>query len=200
MIARENITGLILAGGQGQRMGGADKGLLTYHGKPLIEWAITRLQSQVGSITISANRNLPRYANYGYPVITDETPEFAGPLAGFLAGLKDCRTPYLLTSPCDSPLLPLDLGTRLAERLQETNADLVYASTEEPTGAILSQPVFCLMQSSLAESLHNFLNQGDFKIGRWLKTLRTSTVVFEDIQAFANINTPAEIQALEKIF
>lgn len=115
MIAVEEITGLILAGGRAQRMGGIDKGLIPFLGQPLIASSISRLQKQVGSILINANRNITKYAAYGYPVILDETPDFSGPLAGFSVGLQACKTPYLLTSPCDSPLLPLDLGLKLAK-------------------------------------------------------------------------------------
>ena len=118
MISADQITGLILAGGRAQRMGGIDKGLIPFHNKALIESAIARLSSQVGSILINANRNVTKYASYGYPVIPDETPDFSGPLAGFSAGLKTCNTPYLLTSPCDSPLLPIDLGIKLAAEME----------------------------------------------------------------------------------
>jgi molybdopterin-guanine dinucleotide biosynthesis protein A len=111
MIHADQITGLILAGGRAQRMGGIDKGLISFHDKHLIESTIARLQNQVGSIIINANRNITKYATYGHPVIMDETPDFSGPLAGFLVGLKICKTPLLLTSPCDSPLLPIDLAS-----------------------------------------------------------------------------------------
>ncbi|MEI8077836.1 MAG: molybdenum cofactor guanylyltransferase, partial [Betaproteobacteria bacterium] len=109
MISADHITGLILAGGRAQRMGGIDKGLIPFHGKALIESAIQALKSQVGQILINANRNITKYSIYGYPVIVDEAPDFSGPLAGFSAGLKVCKTPYLVTSPCDSPLMPPDL-------------------------------------------------------------------------------------------
>jgi molybdenum cofactor guanylyltransferase len=109
-LLQKHITGLILAGGRAQRMGGIDKGLIPFLGQPLIASAIARLQGQVSGILINANRNITKYATYGYPVIIDETPDFSGPLAGFSAGLKVCKTPYLLTAPCDSPLLPVNLG------------------------------------------------------------------------------------------
>jgi molybdenum cofactor guanylyltransferase len=197
MITKEAITGLILAGGRAQRMGGIDKGLIPFHGKPLIECAIARLQAQVGPIVINANRNITKYAVYGYAVIADETPDFAGPLAGFMAGLRVAQTPYVLTSPCDSPLLPSDLVEKLSIELKRTNAQLVYASTKGPNGKNWSQPVFCLMRSDLADSLGAFLNKGDLKIDHWFKELRTSTVIFEDEQAFSNVNTPEELTALE---
>ena len=199
MINSEHITALILAGGRAQRMGGIDKGLIPFHGKPLIESAINRLQPQVNTILINANRNITKYSHYGYPVLIDETPDFSGPLAGFLVGLKHCKTPYLLTSPCDSPLLPTDLATKMAVELEDHNLELVFASSKEEDGKIWSQPVFCLMKSGLQDSLDAFLGKGDLKIDRWFKELQSSTVVFENPQAFANVNTPEELAALEKV-
>ena len=198
MIAPENITGLILAGGRAQRMGGIDKGLIPFLGQPLIASAISRLQNQVGSILINANRNITQYATYGYPVILDETPDFSGPLAGFSAGLQACKTPYLLTSPCDSPMLPLDLGVKLAEQMTRGDFELVYASSKENDGKVWTQPVFCLMRADLLKSLQNFLAKGDLKIDRWFKELHSSTVVFENANAFANVNTPEELKILEE--
>ena len=198
MIHADQITGLILAGGRAQRMGGIDKGLIPFHGKPLIELAITRLQSQTNSILINANRNITKYAAYGYPVIMDETPDFSGPLAGFSAGLKVCNTSYLLTSPCDSPLLPIDLASQLASEMEAGDYQLVYASSKESDGKVWAQPVFCLMRTNLQESLEAFLQKGDLKIDRWFKELRSSTVVFDDAQAFANVNTPEELKTLEE--
>ena len=199
MITPQDITGLILAGGRAQRMGGIDKGLISFHGKPLIESAIDRLQPQVGTILINANRSITKYSHYGYPVLMDETPDFSGPLAGFSVGLKHCKTTYLLTSPCDSPLLPNDLAEKMATELEINNLELVFASSKENDGKIWSQPVFCLMKSSLKDSLDVFLCKGDLKIDRWFKELRSGTVVFENPQVFANVNTPEELAALEKV-
>jgi molybdopterin-guanine dinucleotide biosynthesis protein A len=197
MILAEQITGLILAGGRAQRMGGIDKGLIPFHQKPLIETTIQRLKAQVGHILINANRNITKYAVYGYPVIMDETPDFSGPLAGFLMGLKNCKTPYLLTTPCDSPLFPEDLATKLASDLEQANLDLVYASSKEADGKVWAQPVFCLMRANLQDSLISFLDKGDLKIDRWFKELKSGTVIFDNAQAFANANTPEELQSLE---
>jgi len=197
MISAENITGLILAGGRAQRMGGIDKGLISFHQKPLIESAIRRLKNQVGPILINANRNITKYAAYGYPVVMDETPDFSGPLAGFSVGLKACKTPYLLTSPCDSPLLPLDLAARLTTEMERGTFDLVYASSFE-SGKAWAQPVFCLMRANLQDSLAAFLTKGDLKIDHWFKELKSSTVIFDDAQAFANVNTPEELKILEE--
>jgi molybdopterin-guanine dinucleotide biosynthesis protein A len=197
MISSEHITGLILAGGRAQRMGGIDKGLVLFHQRPLIEVTIARLKSQVGPILINANRNITKYAVYGYPVIMDETPDFSGPLAGFLMGLKNCKTPYLLTTPCDSPLFPEDLGVKLAAELERAGLDLVFASSKEADGKIWAQPVFCLMRANLQDSLNSFLNKGDLKIDRWFKEIKSGTVIFDDTNAFANANTPEELQSLE---
>jgi molybdopterin-guanine dinucleotide biosynthesis protein A len=199
MITSEHITGLILAGGRAQRMGGIDKGLIPFHGKALIESTISRLKPQVSTILINANRSITKYSHYGYPVLMDETPDFSGPLAGFSVGLKHCKTPYLLTSPCDSPLLPTDLAQKMAVELESNNLELVFASSKEDDGKIWSQPVFCLMTSDLQDSLDAFLSKGDLKIDRWFKELRSGTVVFEHSQAFANVNTPEELAALEKV-
>jgi len=199
MITANQITGLILAGGRAQRMGGIDKGLIPFHGKPLIESTITRLKPQVSTILINANRSITKYSHYGYPVLMDETPDFSGPLAGFSVGLRHCKSPYLLTSPCDSPLLPTDLAEKMAGELEGKNLELVFASSKEDDGKIWSQPVFCLMRRDLKDSLDIFLSKGDLKIDRWFKELRSGTVVFENAQAFANVNTPEELAALEKV-
>jgi len=199
MISPEHITGLILAGGRAQRMGGIDKGLISFHNKPLIDSTINRLKQQVGPILINANRNITKYAGYGYPVIMDETPDFSGPLAGFSAGLKACKTQYILSAPCDSPLLPLDLASRMANEIEQGDYQLVYASSKEANGKVWAQPVFCLMRANLQDSLDLFLQKGDLKIDRWFKELRSSTVVFDDAQAFANVNTPEELKALEEV-
>lgn len=199
MISSKDITGLILAGGQAQRMGGIDKGLIPFHEKPLIESAIAKLKPQVQTIVINANRNITKYAGYGYPVIMDETPDFSGPLAGFSAGLKVCKTPYLLTAPCDSPLLPNNLAQNLSAEMERGDFQLVYASSKEADGKVWAQPVFCLMRANLQDSLASFLLKGDLKIDRWFKELRSSTVIFNDPQVFANVNTPEELKSLEEL-
>jgi len=198
MISPDQITGLILAGGRAQRMGGIDKGLIPFHGKPLIESSIARLQNQVGSILINANRNITKYASYGYPIIMDESLDFSGPLAGFTVGLKACQTPYVLTAPCDSPLLPTDLGAKLAAEMELGDFQLVYASSKEADGKVWAQPVFCLLRADLQKPLETYLQKGDLKIDRWFKALRCSTVIFDDAQAFANVNTPEELKLLEE--
>jgi molybdopterin-guanine dinucleotide biosynthesis protein A len=198
MISQTEITGLILAGGRAQRMGGIDKGLIPFHHRPLIESAINRLKPQVGSIMINANRNIEQYAAYGFPMVSDDDLSFSGPLAGFAAGLKACSTEYLVTTPCDSPLLPTNLVELLVTKMTEGSFDLVYASSKDPAGKTWAQPVFCLMRVSLSKSLEEFISLGDLKIDRWFKELNSSTVVFDSESAFANINTPEELLTLEK--
>jgi molybdopterin-guanine dinucleotide biosynthesis protein A len=167
-------------------------------GKPLIEHAIDRLTPQVTTILINANRNHDRYAQYGHAVIADHHADFAGPLAGFAAGLEHCNTEYLLSVPCDSPVFPLNLSKRMLEIMKETQSDLIYASSKDASNAIWTQPVFCLMRRSVQPSLQAFLDQGGRKIDRWFEALPSSTVVFADEAAFANTNTPEELQALEQ--
>ncbi len=196
MIERQDITGLILAGGRGSRMGGVDKGLQNFHGMPLAMHALMRLAPQVGEIMINANRNLGAYEALGAPVWPDALPDFAGPLAGFLAGLERCETRYLVTVPCDSPLFPLDLVARLASALQRENAEMAMATSLED-GVQRTQPVFCLMKTELMESLVRFTHEGQRKIDRWTAQHRCVEVPFDDPQAFANANTLAELMQLQ---
>jgi molybdenum cofactor guanylyltransferase len=195
MIPREDITGLVLAGGRGSRMGGADKGLQNYRGVPLALHALMRLTPQVGYVMLNANRNLGAYESFGAPVWPDALPDFAGPLAGFLAGLEQCETPYLVTVPCDSPQFPHDLVRRLADALEANDAEIAMAATRED-GVMRTQPVFCLMRSELMESLMRFTAAGERKIDRWTALHRCVDVPFDDTHAFANANTLAELQQL----
>ncbi|MGE5338712.1 MAG: molybdenum cofactor guanylyltransferase MobA [Gemmatimonadota bacterium] len=196
MIERDDITGLILAGGRGSRMGGVDKGLQGYHGIPLALHALLRLQPQVGDAMINANRNLAAYESMGVPVWPDAIPDFAGPLAGWMAGMEHSTTPYLVTVPCDTPQFPLDLVARLARTLAEADAEIAMAATRE-NGEIRRQPVFCLMKTDLLESLTAFLHAGNSKIVQWTRQHRCVEVVFNDAHAFFNANTPAELQQLQ---
>jgi molybdopterin-guanine dinucleotide biosynthesis protein A len=197
-IARDDITGLILAGGRGSRMGGVDKGLQTHQGIPLAMHALLRLAPQVGHVMINANRNLGAYESMGVPVWPDPLPDYAGPLAGWLAGLEHCETRYLVTVPCDTPDFPADLVPRLADALEREHAEIAMAATREPDadGRLQVQPVFCLLESALMESLVRFLQDGQRKIDRWTAQHRCVEVVFDDAAAFFNANTPAELQQL----
>ena len=197
MIDKSHITGLVLAGGRGSRMGGVDKGLQAHHGMPLAMHALLRLAPQVGETMINANRNLGAYESMGAPVWPDALPDYAGPLAGFLAGLEHCTTPYLATVPCDSPLFPEDLVARLAARLEADDAEVAIAATRED-GELRLQPVFCLMQATVLESLVRFTASGRRKIDAWTATLREATVEFDDARAFVNANTLAELRQLQR--
>lgn len=196
-IAPHEITGLILAGGRGSRMGGVDKGLQHHHGIPLAMHALRRLQPQVGRVLINANRNLDAYQSMGVPVWPDALPDYPGPLAGFLAGLEHCGTPYIVTVPCDTPGFPLDLVERLAAALDAEEADIAMAATIE-NGERQVQPVFCLMKASLRESLEQFIQSGQRKIDRWTAQHRCVEVLFDDANAFFNANTLAELQQLQR--
>jgi molybdopterin-guanine dinucleotide biosynthesis protein A len=199
MIPREQITGLVLAGGRGSRMGGVDKGLQNHRGMPLALHALLRLQPQVGPLMINANRNIGAYEALGAPVWPDATAEFPGPLAGFLAGLEHCETAWLVTVPCDTPHFPTDLVARLAEALQREDAEIAMAATREGD-TVQVQPVFCLLTAELLESLVACLQAGQRKIDRWTGQHRCATVVFDrpgDADAFFNANTLDELQRLQ---
>jgi molybdenum cofactor guanylyltransferase len=197
VIAPQDITGLILCGGQGTRMGGVDKGLQNHQGLPLAMHALLRLQAQVGTVIINANRNIGAYESMGVPVWPDPIEGYAGPLVGWLAGLEHTETPWLLTVPCDSPKFPHDLATRLATAAEAEQADIAMAATLE-NGVQQRQPVFCLLKTTLIESLVAALHKGERKIDRWTAQHRCVEVVFEDSGAFFNANTLAELQQLSR--
>ena len=199
----EAITGVILAGGRGSRMGGADKGLQNFNGVPLALHTLLKLSPQVGIIMINANRNLAAYESFGAPVWPDSTGlgEYAGPLAGFVTGLERCETPYMLTVPCDTPLYPHDLVARLADAFVQADADFAVATAPEADGQLRPQPVFCLMRTSMLESLIRFTQAGGRKIDAWTAQHKTLEVAFnqpsDDPRAFLNANTLAELHQLE---
>jgi molybdopterin-guanine dinucleotide biosynthesis protein A len=201
----QDITGLILAGGRGSRMGGVDKGLQNFNGMPLALHALMRLGPQVETVMVNANRNLSAYESFGASVWPDASADFAGPLSGFLVGLERCETPYLLTVPCDTPRLPLDLAERLAQALVNTDADMAMAAAPEVNAQgqteLRSQPVFCLMKVAMLESLVAFTHAGGRKIDAWTDQHKTVLVPFDapqdDPLAFANVNTLQELQNLE---
>ena len=200
------ITGLILAGGRGSRMGGIDKGLQNFRGLPLALQTLMRLQLQslpLQEVLINANRNLSAYESLGAPVWPDSIDGFAGPLAGFLTGLERCETPLLLTVPCDTPLFPLDLVERLYDAMNAQDADMAMAAAPETDGAVRPQPVFCLLKIDLLESLVKFTQSGGRKIDAWTGQHRCAIVPFDQpgdsAHAFANANTLTELQQLEAL-
>lgn len=190
-IERSEITGIVLAGGQGRRMGGVDKGLVELAGRPLAAHVLERLAPQVGSMLINANQNPERYAAFGYPVVADAVGGFAGPLAGLHAGMARAATAFVMTVPCDSPFLPADLVARLAAAFTANTTDLAVARTfEQP------HPVFALVRRSVLPHLALFLEGGGRKIDAWYGTLAVVEVPFDDeADAFRNINTAAELAA-----
>lgn len=190
------ITGLILAGGRGTRMGSQDKGLIPFRGQPLVSHVVRRLQPQVHHLLVNANQNLPSYNAFGLPVCSDVTADFSGPLAGLQAGLMRCQTPHLVAVPCDAPLLPLDLVSHLLQGLQTEDADVAMAVTHE--GAVVQpHPVFCLLGVHVLEQLNQFLAGGGRSMLRWFATLRVAHVLFSDTMAFCNLNTLEELRRHE---
>jgi len=191
---------VVLAGGRGSRMNGVDKGLQLFQGERLVMHAVQRLQAQtrpVASIAINANRHLNDYRALGLAIWPDAQADFAGPLAGFLAGMTQCPHPYLLTVPCDTPFFPLNLAAQLMQALQSHDADIAMAAVAQDDGVVRRQPVFCLMKVSLKESLQDFLAEGGRKIGAWTALHHTVEVPFDNPLAFSNLNTLEDFQQLE---
>jgi len=181
------VSGVVLAGGQGRRMGGVDKGLQPLRGKPMAQWALERLAPQVAEILINCNQNLDAYARFGYRLVPDEIGGFAGPLAGLHASLKAAAHPLVVTVPCDSPFLPSDLVSRLHQHLK--GKDLAVAKTGDQP-----HPVFSLVRKDVLANLEAFLRSGGRKIDAWYASLRTVEVSFDDeADAFRNINTLEEL-------
>jgi molybdenum cofactor guanylyltransferase len=201
MPLREQITGLILAGGRGSRMGHVDKGLQPFRGKPMAAHVIEGLSPQVASVAINANQNLDQYAAFGVPVWPDDLQGFEGPMAGLETGLRRCTTDYLVTAPCDSPFLPADLVERLSAALDADDADLALAETEEPDDSgemrVQPHPVFALVKKSALPHLANFLATGGRRMDGWYGAIKVVRVRFDDASAFRNINTLRELQQFE---
>lgn len=189
-----DITGVVLAGGEGRRMGGADKGLQRLKGRALAERVLERLRPQVGQVLISANRNLDQYREFGYPVVEDLTPDHAGPLAGIQAAMNRAATPLLLSAPCDSPLLPADLARRLGAALDAAAADIAV-----PRAGGRVHRAFCLVRRQLLPRLDAFLAGGGRRLGHWHESLHAVEVDFEDCaEAFGNINSLADLDQLAR--
>ena len=196
-----DITGLILAGGRGSRMGHVDKGLQPFRGQAMAAHVLARLAPQLGSVAINANQNLEAYAAFGVPVWPDELAGFEGPLAGLETGLRRCATPLLATAPCDSPFLPADLIARLHAALLEQGADLALAETEEADEAgtlrIQPHPVFALVKTAALPHLSAYLAGGGRRMDGWYGAIQVARVRFDDASAFRNINTLRELQLYE---
>lgn len=197
-----HITGLILAGGRGTRMGGLDKGLQLFHGEPLALHVARRLAPQVDALLVSANRHLDQYATLGAPfgaqVVTDATGDFPGPLAGMLAGLRAARTELVLCAPCDTPNLPLDLADQLTDALAAAHADIATVATRDANGQATLHPVFALVRTALADDLAATLARGERKVRAWYARHMNVEVVFPDELAFYNANSLQELAELER--
>lgn len=190
---RESITGLVLAGGLARRMGGEDKGLVPLAGKPMVAHVLAALRPQVGTVLVNSNRNHERYAAFGHPVIADAVGGYLGPLAGVLTALQHCTTEFLVTAPCDAPLVAPDLVERLYAACASAGADLAVASDGERW-----QPVFLLLRASLAPSLEAYLAGGDRKVDIWLGQLRVAEADLSDRpDTFINVNDAGERQLVE---
>ena len=190
----DKVTGLVLAGGRARRMAGQDKGLIELAGRPMVHWVVQRLVPQTASVLISANRNFERYADMGFEIIRDVDDDFLGPLAGMSAGLTRSATPWLVTVPCDSPLLVADLVVRLSAAIPEKGIGIAVAHDGNRL-----QPVFSLIHRDLASDLVDFLHSGGRKIDLWLDRHVWARVDFSDHpDMFLNINTPEELAELEK--
>lgn len=186
------ISSIILSGGLATRMGGVDKGLVKLNNKPLVQHVIERLTNQTDEILINANREILQYQRFGYPVLQDETTDFIGPLAGCSLGLQHAQYDYLLTVPCDSPLIPADLAERLLSALVNNNAEIAVASSEGD-----AHPVFSLCKKQVLPSLSSYIAQGGRKVSAWQKQQAYVEVDFSDqADAFTNLNTLQEVDAL----
>ena len=188
------ITGLILAGGRGSRMGSVDKGLQLFKSMPMVAHVLARFQPQTDEILINANRSISAYEAFGYRVIPDAIDGYAGPLAGLHVGMTHATHPLVATAPCDSPFLPLDLIARLTLAMQKSGADLAVAKTfDQP------HPVFCVVKTNLAPHLQTFLESGQRKIDKWYASLKVVEVQFDDeAAAFSNVNTLDELKSFEQ--
>ena len=199
---RAAITGLVLAGGRGSRMGGVDKGLQPFDGTVLARHALDRLRPQVGTVAINANRHLDVYAAWQVPVWPDAQGDFPGPLAGLLAGLQHCTTPWLLTVPCDTPRFPADLAARMAAAAEAAGARIALAASAGRGGPV-AEPVFCLAQAALCDDLRTALAGGMRAVRQWAARHACALVPFDrpgdDPQAFRNANTLDELQTLEAL-
>jgi molybdopterin-guanine dinucleotide biosynthesis protein A len=199
---RARMTGLLLAGGRGTRMGGLDKGLQPLRGEPLALHVAKRIAPQVDTLLVSANRNLEAYAAlarpFGARVVADASDDFPGPLAGILAGLRAARTELVLCVPCDAPHLPLDLGKRLVDALDAERADIATVVTHGASGHASSHPVFALLRATLADDLASALARGEHKVRTWYARHMTVEVAFSDEHAFYNANSLQQLAELER--
>ncbi len=192
------IAGVVLAGGQSLRMGGGDKCLLPLHGKPILAHVIERLTPQVGSMVLSANGDVTRFADFGLPVVRDSIDGFAGPLAGALAGMEHAARlgySHIVTVAADSPYFPSRLVLGLQFGCEASGARLAMAHSPRAGGGYFRQPTFALYDVALREDLRRALQAGVRKVIQWAEPLGCAGVVFEGFgpDPFFNINTPQDL-------
>lgn len=195
MLTKSDITAVILAGGRGRRMGGLDKGLMHFSGKPMIEHILAAITPQCETVIINANRHIKRYATYKHPVLSDKSNNYLGPLAGFAIAMENATTPLLITLPCDAPIIPDNLVDRLLAAMLKTGADITVVHDGERL-----QSVYALIKTELNTDLKNYLDRGDRKVDLWYAQNHMMPVDFSDIrELFRNINTPEQKQMMDAL-
>ena len=196
MSEQKKVTGVILAGGLARRMQQQDKGLILFNNRPMVSYAINAMVQVADEVLINANRSQQEYQQLGYPVFADETQDFSGPLAGIYTAMTKTRSPVILVMPCDSPLMKASHLQKLLDTLEALDADIAVAFDGERL-----QPVFLALNTSLKDSLKDYLAQGQRKIDRWLQQHKLVKVDFSDNkEVFKNINTPEDLKALEELY
>ena len=191
-----DLTGIILAGGRGVRVGGEDKGLLVFNGEPIVKKVFKSLNQQVHMVVVSANRHVEEYQSFGAPVVKDRLPDYQGPLAGIEAALTVCMTPYALVVPCDAPFIRHDLAQKLYDKMEETNVNIVFAQSYTEQGEVAAEPTFALIRSCMLSHLRVYLDSGKRKVLGWYELTDHASVLIDDPLCFANANTPEDFDRL----
>ena len=192
----DQVTGIILAGGRGVRVGGEDKGLLVFNGEPIVKKVFKSLNQQVHMVVVSANRHVEEYQSFGVPVVKDRLPDYQGPLAGIEAALTVCMTPYALVVPCDAPFIRHDLAQKLYDKMEETNVNIVFAQSYTEQGEVAAEPTFALIRSCMLSHLRAYLDSGKRKVLGWYELTDHASVLIDDPLCFANANTPEDFDRL----
>lgn len=190
-LTKEEVTALVLAGGKASRFSGHDKGLIEFHRKPLISHIIDALVPQVKTLLISANRNIERYQQYGYPVIVDAVSDIEhlqGPLAGILQGLKQASTRWVLLSPCDTPFITEDYCQHMISAVKPDVEKLIVATCNNKL-----QPLFSLIPVSFIDQLVDAIDNKLYKVGHWITSMPHCKLEFPDMRMFTNINSAEEL-------
>ena len=192
----DQVTGVILAGGRGVRVGGEDKGLLIFNHEPIVKRVFKSLNQQVHMIVVSANRHVEEYQSFGVPVVKDRLPDYQGPLAGIEAALTVAITPYVLIVPCDAPFISNHLAQKLYGKMEETNANIVFAQGYTDEGEVAAEPMFALIRSCMLSHLRAYLDSGRRKVLGWYELTDHASVLIDDPLCFANANTPEDFDRL----